>query len=533
MSTELLTSVEKPMVVLITGPLGVGKTSTLNRILPNFEGSTVIINDVGQTNVDASRLNSSKNNVIPLTAGCMGCDDMPSFLNAYEKAQDSQNVVFVEPTGTALGQEMIRALQVINSPYAVLGLVSARHFREDDTLGIVQTQLAIADIVGVTKWEGVYPGLRSLVDPRAEELIDYVGQHSRNAQIHLIPKEGLFPTKTLKSLLEIGASRGSARLFNVALSIGQLTDDHDHSDHDDHESTHGIHTITVDTSKRDTAWLDSTVEELSRFGLVRAKGRLPGFDFDVVHSDLSISPSDQTPQSNVRANFITTQKVPDDVALTLKGEIEVEQEALTRGKILAQGKFDETARQMIEQLLLQYPPVVSEAGEVRTSCDADQAVYLADREGAPQEIIQKAYSRFIEWRVNAVTALVTSEILQAHADSPKWGLVLGLNLAWYRANMPERFSTDLQERIDQINPHQILIDSLLKVSSLNFQYKVGEESPESIGGVIEAGLKRQIVSKDQALLAVEHCRELSQVNPDFAARWQAAVEKIQALEVPE
>ena len=50
-----MTNNKQVKIILITGYLGAGKTTILNRILSNSEGihAAVIVNDIGEINVDA------------------------------------------------------------------------------------------------------------------------------------------------------------------------------------------------------------------------------------------------------------------------------------------------------------------------------------------------------------------------------------------------------------------------------------------------------------------------------------------------
>lgn len=68
-------------VLLLTGYLGSGKTTLVNRILTNEKGIrfAVIVNDLGEVNVDASLIakggvvNSSNDSLVPLQNGCICC----------------------------------------------------------------------------------------------------------------------------------------------------------------------------------------------------------------------------------------------------------------------------------------------------------------------------------------------------------------------------------------------------------------------------------------------------------------------------
>ena len=94
-------------IALITGYLGAGKTTVLNRILANSEGvrAAVIVNDIGEINVDASLIKegglADGDEVIPLTNGCLCCtlsDDLNLQLGDIADSGDF-DYIFIEASG--------------------------------------------------------------------------------------------------------------------------------------------------------------------------------------------------------------------------------------------------------------------------------------------------------------------------------------------------------------------------------------------------------------------------------------------------
>ena len=71
---------KKTPITLLAGYLGAGKTTLLNYILNNQKGYkvAVIVNDIGEVNVDASLISKEANitdssSLVPLTNGCICC----------------------------------------------------------------------------------------------------------------------------------------------------------------------------------------------------------------------------------------------------------------------------------------------------------------------------------------------------------------------------------------------------------------------------------------------------------------------------
>lgn len=125
---------EKLEVISTLGPLGSGKTTALNRLIqqvPLGESYAVVVNDVGAANIDARRIwdhpaNRSEQ-VIPLTAGCIGCSDATQFREALERVQDAGvDMLFIEPTGIAPGSEIAEVVASCGLPLSVLTLVNAQ-----------------------------------------------------------------------------------------------------------------------------------------------------------------------------------------------------------------------------------------------------------------------------------------------------------------------------------------------------------------------------------------------------------------------
>ena len=85
-------------IALLTGYLGAGKTTLLNHILQNEEGirAAVIVNDIGEVNVDASLIQKGgltqvDGDLIPMTNGCLCCtlsDDLTRQLSQIADSGD-------------------------------------------------------------------------------------------------------------------------------------------------------------------------------------------------------------------------------------------------------------------------------------------------------------------------------------------------------------------------------------------------------------------------------------------------------------
>ena len=71
------TKSEQVPVTVISGPLGAGKTTLVNRLLsnPGDRRLAVIVNDMGEVNIDAELIESEADDegIVDLSNGCICC----------------------------------------------------------------------------------------------------------------------------------------------------------------------------------------------------------------------------------------------------------------------------------------------------------------------------------------------------------------------------------------------------------------------------------------------------------------------------
>ena len=103
-----MTNRKQTKIALLTGYLGAGKTTLLNHILQNEQGirAAVIVNDIGEVNVDASLikrggLTQVDGDLIPMTNGCLCCtlsDDLSRQLGQIAESGDFDYII-IEASG--------------------------------------------------------------------------------------------------------------------------------------------------------------------------------------------------------------------------------------------------------------------------------------------------------------------------------------------------------------------------------------------------------------------------------------------------
>jgi len=69
------TNSEQVPVTVVSGPLGAGKTTLVNRLLndPGGRRIAVIVNDMGEVNVDAELVDADEDGIVDLSNGCICC----------------------------------------------------------------------------------------------------------------------------------------------------------------------------------------------------------------------------------------------------------------------------------------------------------------------------------------------------------------------------------------------------------------------------------------------------------------------------
>ncbi len=160
----------KPAVPLtvLTGFLGAGKTSLLNRLLkdPALAGTAVIINEFGDVGLDHLLVGESEDGIIELSSGCLCCTirgQLATTLEDLLRALDNKRIarldrVVVETTGLADPAPVLQS--VLLHPYLSL------RYRLDGVVTVVDAvngvktiaahpeaarQIAVADRIVLTK----------------------------------------------------------------------------------------------------------------------------------------------------------------------------------------------------------------------------------------------------------------------------------------------------------------------------------------------------------------------------------------------
>ena len=172
---------ERIPVTIITGFLGAGKTSLLNRLISKHPEKkfAIIENEFGETGIDGALIAAAPDNIFELSNGCICCSLGEDFLFTLENLLGSSskfNHLLVETTGIAdpssiidafVSGESIQTRFRIDSVVCVADAVNMEDLMDDQLE--VRKQLALADLILLNKTDSVHPDYaKSLVLTIAE-----------------------------------------------------------------------------------------------------------------------------------------------------------------------------------------------------------------------------------------------------------------------------------------------------------------------------------------------------------------------------
>jgi G3E family GTPase len=192
-------------VTIVTGFLGSGKTTQLNRALrdPRMRGAMVIVNEFGEVGLDHGLIESSSDGIVVLENGCLCCtvfgDLIGTLNNLYHRREAGEierfDRVLIETSGLADPSSIIQAFlsdPTLEGLYQLSTvIVLADCINLADTLRNYDEavrQLALADVVIVTKTDLVPPN--ELVR-RTSDVSVLIKEINANADLILATDPGL------------------------------------------------------------------------------------------------------------------------------------------------------------------------------------------------------------------------------------------------------------------------------------------------------------------------------------------------------
>ncbi|HEY1725234.1 MAG TPA: GTP-binding protein [Steroidobacteraceae bacterium] len=246
-------------VTVLTGFLGAGKTTLVNRILSENHGKriAVIENEFGEVGVDHELVIGAEEEIFETSNGCICCTvrgDLIRILTQLRKRRDRFDAVLIETTGLADPGPVAQTFFIdeeLKEHYAldaIVTLVDARHVEQalKESAAAVE-QIAFADVVLLNKIDLVERAALERIEQRVRSIsATAVIIHSRKADVPLERVLGLGAFDLERALALDGAFLEPARpfewagLYQLAAGRQQLcTGAHAHDHHDGHGHDHG------------------------------------------------------------------------------------------------------------------------------------------------------------------------------------------------------------------------------------------------------------------------------------------------------
>src|SRR5262249_51913889 len=217
----------KASVVIVTGFLGSGKTTLVNRILTADHGRriAVIVNEFGEVGIDHHLLLSSDQEVVQMNNGCVCCtvrgDLMRSLFELMEH-RDKFDTIIIETTGLAepapvaqslYGDEQFRREFTLDG---VVTVVDAKYISEQlENSAESCEQIAFADLILLNKTDLSTPEQLDEVEQKIARLNKVAKVHrTRNSEIDLA------------SIFDVASASQ-----DLSAKIDQIARDDPHDDH--------------------------------------------------------------------------------------------------------------------------------------------------------------------------------------------------------------------------------------------------------------------------------------------------------------
>ncbi len=259
-----VTKKQKTPITLLCGYLGAGKTTLLNRVLNNQQGYrvAVIVNDIGEVNVDASLIAKGGNitdtsDIVPLTNGCICCTLKSQMATNIEKLikTGKYDYILIEASGVCEPMPIAQELELIRNGKLdnVVGVVDAARLvdefaggdnllkkdqiGEEDIESLLIQQIEFCSTLIINKTDLVTEA--DLVKVRKVIQALHPGVHVIETHHGDVPVKDILATDSF-DFDEVYGAAGWCKALEEG-ELGDEDDDDDDDDDDDHEHHHHHH----------------------------------------------------------------------------------------------------------------------------------------------------------------------------------------------------------------------------------------------------------------------------------------------------
>lgn len=253
---------QKTPITLLCGYLGAGKTTLLNRVLTNQQGYkvAVIVNDIGEINVDASLIAKGGNitdtsDIVPLTNGCICCTLKSQLATNIEKLikTGKYDYILIEASGVCEPMPIAQELELIKNGKVdnVVGVVDAARLvdefaggdnllkkdeiEEEDVESLLIQQIEFCSTLVINKVDLVSE--KDLEKVRKVVQALHPGVKVIETDHGNVPVADILATNSF-DFDEVYGSAGWCKALEEGELGGDEDDDDDHDEHEHHEHHH-------------------------------------------------------------------------------------------------------------------------------------------------------------------------------------------------------------------------------------------------------------------------------------------------------
>jgi G3E family GTPase len=234
---------QKASVIIITGFLGSGKTTLVNRLLTADHGRrlAVVVNEFGEVGIDHHLLISSDQEVIQMNNGCICCTVRGDLLRSFFELATHRSkfdTVIIETTGLADPAPVAQSLYAdarIRADFTLEGVVTvvdAKHISSQlESSAEAGGQIAFADLIVLNKTDLATAEELDGIEAQIRQLNKFAGlSRARNSDVDL------------NLVLELQSTALEQKIDAAIADDDHDEHDHHHDhDHDHHDSYHRHH----------------------------------------------------------------------------------------------------------------------------------------------------------------------------------------------------------------------------------------------------------------------------------------------------
>ena len=256
---------QKTPITLLCGYLGAGKTTLLNKVLNNQQGYkvAVIVNDIGEVNVDASLIAKGANitdtsDIVPLTNGCICCTLKSQMATNIEKMikTGKYDYILIEASGVCEPMPIAQELELIKNGKLdnVVGVVDAARLvdefaggdsllkkdeiREEDIESLLIQQIEFCSTLVINKIDLVSESDLAKVRKVIQAL--HPGVKVFETSHGDVPVKDILATDSF-DFDEVYGAAGWCKALEEGELDGHDHDDDDDDEHEDHDEHHHHH----------------------------------------------------------------------------------------------------------------------------------------------------------------------------------------------------------------------------------------------------------------------------------------------------